>query len=220
MRAEVWRVCGVKALVGRGCVTTAFFGWNLQRLEEKAPVVATMSAATDSMPASDASGGDSMAARLARQRQQRSKLRTSNVPLEEAAENTTPSSARGELQILRQEVANSGATISRLQTRLQESEAEMAELGSSTARMAEELRQMRARADAHQASGGPAVPPIDVADAADAAEDDGPMEVSICMDDMLANPMEGISVRISLATDRSGKVVSTAMVNDGTAAVQ
>ena len=179
-----------------------------------------MSAATDSMPASDASGGDSMAARLARQRQQRSKLRTSNVPLEEAAENTTPSSARGELQILRQEVANSGATISRLQTRLQESEAEMAELGSSTARMAEELRQMRARADAHQASGGPAVPPIDVADAADAAEDDGPMEVSICMDDMLANPMEGISVRISLATDRSGKVVSTAMVNDGTAAVQ
>ena len=170
--------------------------------------------ATESIPASDTSGGDSMAARLARQRQHRSKLRTSNVPLEEAVENMTPSSARGELQILRQEVVDSGATITRLQNQLQESEAEMAEIGQNTARMTEELRQMRAKANAKPG----VVPPIDMADTSFA--EDGPMLVSIDMDAALANPMDGISVRISLATDRSGKVVSTATVDDGTAAVQ
>ena len=107
--------------------------------------------ATDA-PADTAKGGDSMAARLARQRQQRSQLRKSNLPLEEAAESGAASAAvAGELQLLRTEVANSGATIDRLQTQLKQSEAEMEEMGSKTARMQAELRLMRERAEAAEA---------------------------------------------------------------------
>ena len=82
-------------------------------------------------------GEESMAARLARQRQQRSKLRTSNVPLEEAAEGAamTPGTVGSELQILRAEVAESGATITKLQTQLKQSDREMQEMGERTARI-------------------------------------------------------------------------------------
>ena len=158
-------------------------------------------------PSSEPQPGESMAARLARQRQQRSMLRTSNLPLEDAAAaDVTPSVAGSELQILRSEVAESGATISRLQTQLKQSEAEMEEIGSKTARMAEELRMMRERADAQLAAaaasgGAPASAPA----AAPAAAVDGPMSVSISLpDDPDTNPMDGISVHIKIATSPEG----------------
>ena len=76
-------------------------------------------------PSADA-GDDSMAARLARQRQQRSMQRTSNLPLEHATPATPV--AGSELQILRAEVATSGETITRLHAQLRQSEAEMEEM--------------------------------------------------------------------------------------------
>lgn len=142
-----------------------------------------------------------MAARLARQRQQRSKLRTSNVP-QDTGEQLTSAAAAGELQVLRQEVNNSDATITRLQTQLKQSEAEMAEIGQNTARMAEELKAMREKADAKLSA--PSVP--DVTDA------DEPMLVSINMPEGSTNPMEGISVRISIGTDRQGSPEAKAEV--------
>ena len=160
-----------------------------------------MAATTDSTPLQDLGGGDSMAARLARQRQQRSKLRTSNVP-QDTGEQLTSAAAAGELQVLRQEVNNSDATITRLQTQLKQSEAEMAEIGQNTARMAEELKAMREKADAKLSA--PSVP--DVTDA------DEPMLVSINMPEGSTNPMEGISVRISIGTDRQGSPEAKAEV--------
>ena len=147
----------------------------------------------------DVPGGDSMAARLARQRQQRSMLRTSNLPLEEAAQQSTPGMAVTELQMLRTEVADSGATISRLQAQLKESEAEMEEMGSRTARMAAELAAMRERADVQQTSSAPAAAAVDVSDG------DAPMQVSISMPENSANPMDGVSVHISIGTLLSGE---------------
>lgn len=141
---------------------------------------------------------DSMAQRLSKQRQQRSMLRTSNLPLEEAAETTTPAVASSELHILREEMKTSDATISRLQTQLKDSEAEMEEMGSRTARLAEELRAMRERADVQLSAGAPA--------ATDAAED-GPMQVSISLPEGSTNPMENLSVSIRISTSPSGEAL-------------
>ena len=147
-----------------------------------------------------------MAARLARQRQQRSMLRTSNMPdLAEPVDGAMPPVMGSELQILRAEVAESGDTISRLQTQLKQSEAEMEEMGSRTARMAEELRVMRERAEAHaQQQGGHAPAP-----AADIS-DDGPMAVSISLPegDGSGNLMAGVQVQISIAASPRGAKVS------------
>ena len=92
-------------------------------------------------------------------------LRTAQLPLEESAANSprgTRVDAGNELQILRAEVANSGATISKLQTQLKHSDAEMEQLGSQTARMAEELRLMQEKAAALGALKGAEVPPMAV----------------------------------------------------------
>ena len=175
---------------------------------------------TEATTAAADSASDSMAARLARQRQQRSMLRTSNLPLEEAAENTTPVVAGSELQVLRTEVGNSDATIARLQTQLKQSEAEMAEMGSKTARLAEELRLMREQADAKLAAAAssapaaagagaaapaaaPATAPAEAPPAAAAdVSDPGPMQVSITGN--AANPADGIQVHISIGTAPNG----------------
>ena len=132
-------------------------------------------------PRSSDIGSDSRASRVARQRQQRSMLRTSNLPLEEAAEQSTAPVVGSELQILRAEMVESGATISRLQTQLKQSDAEIEEMGSATARMAEELRQMQEKASAMTSP----------------RRADGPMAVSISL------PSNGtdVSVKISLADE-------------------
>ena len=132
-------------------------------------------------PRSSDIGSDSRASRVARQRQQRSMLRTSNLPLEEAAEQSTAPVVGSELQILRAEMVESGATINRLQTQLKQSDAEIEEMGSATARMAEELRQMQEKASAMTSP----------------RRADGPMAVSISL------PSNGtdVSVKISLADE-------------------
>ena len=152
-----------------------------------------------------AGAGDSMAARLARQRQQRSVLRTSNLPLDDASDLTAGSGS--ELQILRAEVASSGATITRLETQLKQSDAEMQQIGSQTARMAEELRLMQERAKGAQLA-MEAMAPAPTAAAAEAAGE-GDMQVSISMPTNTANPMDGISVHISIGTARNGDALVT-----------
>ena len=82
--------------------------------------------------------------------------------------------------------------VQRLQAQLKQSEAEMEEMGSKTARMAEELRQMRERADAQLAAAPATAPPQDVTD------DDGLMQVHISMPEASSNPMDGVSVHISI----------------------
>jgi hypothetical protein len=148
-------------------------------------------------------GGDSMAARLSRQRQERSKLRTSNLPLEEAADSggnkEGAGDAQSELKILRAEVAASDRTIQQLQSQLKQSEVETEEMGSRTARMATELRELRERADAQQ--GGATAAPA----AQGSGADGGPMQVSICMPENVENPLEGVSVRISISGSLSGE---------------
>ena len=147
-----------------------------------------------------AGGGDSMAARLARQRQQRSMLRTSNLPLEDASDATAGSGS--ELQILRAEVASSSRTISRLETQLKQSDAETQQLGSQTARMAEELRLMQERAKGAQLAMEAMAP-------APTAAAEGDMQVSISMPVDSTNPMDGISVHISIGTARNGEALVT-----------
>jgi hypothetical protein len=94
--------------------------------------------------------GDSMAARLARQRQQRSMLRTSAIPADaaDAIKSYAPPDAGqvNELKILRAEVAASGGTIARLRTQLRQSEAEMEAMGEHTLRLREQLEAMRQQA--------------------------------------------------------------------------
>ena len=51
------------------------------------------------------------------------------MPLEEGSQSSAVMASASELQILKAEVADSGATITRLQTQLKESEAEMEEMG-------------------------------------------------------------------------------------------
>ena len=139
---------------------------------------------------------DSRASRVARQRQERSILRTAQLPLDEAGTSASTSSrgmpdANSELQILRAEVANSGATISKLQSQLRQSDAEMEALGSQTARMAEELRKMQEIAAALGASKNT------VPSAADASTSAEPMAVSIAL------PEDGsldVSVRICISS--------------------
>ena len=161
-----------------------------------------------------------MAARLARQRQQRSKLRTSAVPLEDAAElaAATPVMVGSELQILRAEVAESGATISKLQTQLRQSEEEMQEMGERTARMAEELRQMREQAEAQlggelAAGAGTAASPPSTADPiAELAKAGAPLAVSITLPQGGADgnfELDGVHVNIMPA----------ALVKSGTAEI-
>lgn len=146
-----------------------------------------------------------MAARLARQRQQRSKLRTSNVPLEEAAEGAamTPGTVGSELQILRAEVAESGATITKLQTQLKQSDREMQEMGERTARMEAELRGLKAEAEkasvaAAPAAGAPAA--TDITDPiAELAKTSAPLAVSITLPSSLEGDdfsIDGVHVNI------------------------
>ena len=60
-----------------------------------------------------------MAGRLARQRQQRSMLRTAAIPADDAIETLMPATVGSELSILRAEVATSGQTISALKAQAQ-----------------------------------------------------------------------------------------------------
>jgi hypothetical protein len=123
-------------------------------------------------------------------------LRTAQLPLEESAANSprgTRADAGNELQILRAEVANSGATISKLQTQLKQSDAEMEQLGSQTARMAEELRLMQEKA---AALGAVAMKGADVP----------PMAVSIVLP-------EGDSVDVSVQISLSGAAAAPPLVN-------
>ena len=128
------------------------------------PIFMTMAVET-----TDSTGADSMAARLARQRQQRSMLRTSNLPLIEDGENRAPSSIGSEVQILRAEVAESGNTVAKLQTQLRQSEAEILEIGQNTSRMEAELRRMQDQVTQVQAP----------AQAPRADHEEPPMEVKI-----------------------------------------
>ena len=127
-------------------------------------LLTTMATETDST-------ADSMAARLARQRQQRSMLRTSNLPLEEG-ENRAPSSVGSELQILRAEVGSQNCEISKLQGQLRLQEAEVLEIGQNTSRMEAELRQMQDRITQVQA-------PTQAPAQAPPAHEEPPMEVKI-----------------------------------------
>ena len=137
----------------------------------------------NSLRASDASGGDSMAARLARQRQQRSFLRTQALPFDGAEASATSASVGSELHILRNEVASSGQVITHLQTQLKQSEEEIEQMGQNTARMAEELRLLKEQQ----------------AEAEAAAATDGPMSVAIRLDDG-----DDVTVSVSIACDNSG----------------
>lgn len=147
-------------------------------------------------PGMDAtSGGDSMAARLARQRQQRSVLRTSNLPLDDAGPSAPSAVVGSELSILRAEVADSGQTISRLQTQLKQSEAEMEAMGQTTERLTEELRSMREQAAAATAT----APSPAAALSVDGVADDAPMSVSIDFDGD-GTSAENLSVSVSIKT--------------------
>ena len=141
-----------------------------------------------------------MAARLARQRQQRSMLRTAALPMDSATEGSaTPAALGSELHILRAEVANSGATISRLQTQLKQSEEEMVVMGQETARMAEELRMLSARAEAQRAADAAPAAAVPAPAADIRPSGDGPMSVAIQLGDD-----DDISVSVSIACDDSG----------------
>jgi len=94
-------------------------------------------------PRSPRGNGDSMAARLARQRQQRSMQRTLSVTQKPQ-----------DLHILQAEVLQSGQTIDRLQDQLRESEAEMEEMGARTARMQAQLVQLRSQLSDGKEDGG------------------------------------------------------------------
>ena len=113
-------------------------------MEEAAREPPVAPQASDSMAAREPpvapQASDSMAARLARQRQQRSVLRTS-VDTETAGR---AGAVGSELQILRAELTTSGHTVSALQQTLKESEADIEDLGQDTARLAVELKQMQA----------------------------------------------------------------------------
>ena len=138
----------------------------------------------------DSGGGDSMAARLARQRQQRSALRMAAPGGAEAA--VTSAAVVGELSILRAEVAQSGTTISNLQTQLKQSEEEIEQMGQNTARMAEELRllkEQQAAAAGAPAASLPTPPPPD-----------GPMSVGISLGED-----NEVTVSVSIGCDEGGQ---------------
>ena len=121
------------------------------------------------------SGGDSMSSRLARQRQQRSMLRTAAFPVEVGEIAAASIAVVSELKILQTEVANSGKMISSLTAQLRKSDAEIEAMGQNTERMAAELRLLRAQ----QA----ALTDVQSAPASRAPTDIGPMAVSISIDD-------------------------------------
>ena len=98
---------------------------------------------------------ESLATRMARNRQQRSMERTSgtlsnrstaSTSSQDAAKAADPAASR-ELKILRAEVAESGSTIARLKTQLAQSDAEMEAMGQHTARMSTELKAMQLELD-------------------------------------------------------------------------
>ena len=81
----------------------------------------------------------------------------------------------------------------------------MEEMGSRTARMAEELRAMQARAEIAGAAGAPAT--SQTAAAPDVTDVEGPMQVSISVPENASNPMDGVSVHISIGAGPSGAEV-------------
>ena len=121
------------------------------------------------------SGGDSMSSRLARQRQQRSMLRTAAFPVEVGEIAAASTAVVSELKILQTEVANSGRMISSLTAQLRKSDAEIEAMGQNTERMAAELRLLRAQqADLTNVQAAPASrTPTAI----------GPMVVNVSIDD-------------------------------------
>ena len=109
---------------------------------------------------------DSMAARLARQRQERSKRRKSDIHVGESASapvaaggfSSTPANS-GELQILRTEMAESGATISRLQSQLRAVEGETHAIGQRASAIQAELLQVQAELSASRLDTAARAPP-------------------------------------------------------------
>ena len=130
------------------------------------------------------------ASAIAAARLQRSERRTTGM--QDGAQLSARSAAlanTSELQILKAEVADSGATISKLQTQLKESEAEMQEMGSRTARMQEELKQMRELAEQQ-------LGPVPAALAADS-----PMVVSISLGDADGADISAVKVKLRPSLD-------------------
>ena len=124
---------------------------------------------------------------MARQRQQRSILRTSDIPLDESLAENAPLHSQRELAILRSEVAASGTTISELKLKLQQSDSELEQMGSQTAEMAEDLRRLQLRAaEVQKAAAGTSE--VDVAISL-------PADVDLSSPDALANLSVCISFR-------------------------
>lgn len=107
-----------------------------------------------SSAASTPRGGDSMAARAAARRQDRSMRRVAGSPIKGAAaapegsEDPAERVAQGELlSILRDEVTQSGNVIDGLQEQIRQKDQEMAEMGAHTTRMQTQLLELLEQLD-------------------------------------------------------------------------